>query len=125
MRSHFGLLQTLTVAPPIAPSVYKALFAHLLSCPDTYFIIVLVDRTTDQLMAHGTIILERKYIHGGSAVGHLEDIVVSPDARGGGIGKKLVVGLKELALSRGAYRVNLGCSTDKIRECGLSLQRRC
>ena len=51
-------------------------------------------------------------------MGHLEDIVVSPEGRGGGIGKKLVVGLKELALARGAYRVNLGCSEDKIRECG-------
>ncbi|ORX39052.1 hypothetical protein BD324DRAFT_618344 [Kockovaella imperatae] len=121
MRSHFGLLQTLTQAPPLAPSVYKALFKHLVACPETYFIIVLVDQVTDQLVAHGTLILERKYIHGGSATGHLEDIVVSPNVRGGGIGQKLVVGLKELAMARGAYRVNLGCSQDKIpfyEKCG-------
>ena len=116
MRSHFGLLQTLTEAPPIAPSIYAALFAHLKACPDTYYIVVVIDKKTDQLVAHGTVLVEKKYIHGGSSAAHIEDIVVSPDVRGGGMGKKLVLGLRDLAVKVGCYKVVLHCKEDKIRE---------
>lgn len=119
MRSHFGLLQTLTVAPPIAPSLYSALFTHLKACPETYFITVVVDKKTDQLVAHGTVMVEQKYIHGGSSAAHIEDIVVSPDCRGGGVGKKMVLGLRDLALGRGCYKVVLHCKEEKIRKLPL------
>ena len=117
MRSHFDLLATLTVAPPIAPSVYANLFTHLKSCNGTYYILVVIDKSNDQMIAHGAVILEQKYIHGGASAGHIEDIVVDPDVRGGGVGKKLVVGLRDLAIGLGAYKVNLGCKEDRIREC--------
>ena len=117
MRSHFGLLATLTLAPPIAPSVYTALFAHLKSCPETYYIIVIIDRATDQMVAHGTVILERKFIHGGSVAGHIEDIVVSPATRGRGLGLILVKGLRDMAsMGLGCYKVILDCKEDRVRE---------
>ena len=122
MRSHFGLLQTLTVSPPIAPSMYKSLFAHIKSCPDTYYIMVIIDRSTDQMVAHGAVVLEKKYIHGGSIAGHLEDIVVSPSTRGTGMGKTLVVGLRDLAVERGAYKIILGCKESRVRECSAPLE---
>lgn len=117
MRAHFGLLATLTIAPPIAPSVYTALFTHLKACPDTYYILVIIDRATDQMVAHGTVVNERKYIHGGIAAGHLEDIVVSPEVRGKGLGLKLVKGLRDLAtVQLGCYKIILDCNEDRIRE---------
>jgi GNAT superfamily N-acetyltransferase len=121
MRSHFHLLQTLTLAPPIAPSIYKALFHHLKACPETYFIVVVIDRSTDQMVAHGTLLVERKFIHGGSIAGHIEDIVVNPEARGGGLGKNLVVGLKDLGLAVGCYKITLDCKVDRICECSSTL----
>lgn len=116
MRSHFGLLATLTIAPPIAPSVYTALFNHLRSCPETYYIVVIVSRKTDQLVAHGTVMLERKFIHGGSTSGHIEDIVVSPDMRGRGLGQVLIKGLTDMAVALGSYKVILDCKDDRMRE---------
>lgn len=121
MRSHFGLLQTLTHAPPIAPSVYTSLFNHLKSLPDTYFIIAIIDKKTDQMVAHGSVFVEKKYIHGGGSAGHIEDIVVGEECRGLGVGKKLVIGLRDLALERGCYKVLLSCKDDKIpfyEKCG-------
>jgi len=121
LRSHFGLLATLTVAPPIAPSLYTSVFQHLKSCPNTYYILVVVSRLTDQLVAHGTIVLERKFIHGGGLVAHIEDIVVSPDMRGRGLGLILVTGLKDLAVVLGCYKVILDCKEDRIpfyEKCG-------
>lgn len=116
MRSHFGLLQVLTDSPPMAPSVYSSMFAHLKSCPETYFILAIVDKKTDQMVAHGAAVVEKKYIHGGASAAHIEDIVVSPTCQGGGVGKKLVIGLRDLSAARGCYRVELHCSADKIRE---------
>lgn len=93
-----------------------ALFRHLKSCPETYYIVVIIDPQTDQMVAHGTLVNERKFIHGGSVVGHIEDIVVSPDVRGRGLGLKLVSGLRDLATSLGCYKVILDCKEEKIRE---------
>lgn len=117
MRSHFGLLATLTISPPIAPSVYSALFTHLKACPDTYYILVIIDRATDQMVAHGTVVLEHKFIHGGSIAGHIEDIVVSPEERGRGLGLQLVKGLRDMATAElGCYKVILDCKEDRVRK---------
>ena len=118
MRSHFGLLATLTVSPPVAPSVYSALFSHLKACPDTYYIVVIIHRSTDQMVAHGTVVDERKFIHGGSVAGHIEDIVVSPEVRGMGLGITLVKGLRDMAtIGLGCYKVILDCKEDRVGEC--------
>ncbi|ORY26225.1 hypothetical protein BCR39DRAFT_560615, partial [Naematelia encephala] len=127
MRSHFGLLATLTLSPPIAPSIYTALFHHLLSCPETYYILVIIDRRSDQMVAHGTLVLERKFIHGGSTAGHIEDIVVSPNVRGGGLGKKLLEALREMSVALGCYKVILDCQEDRVpfyEKCGFHLRGR-
>ncbi|CAD6579224.1 MAG: hypothetical protein TREMPRED_002428 [Tremellales sp. Tagirdzhanova-0007] len=122
MRSHFGLLATLTVSPPVAPSVYSALFSHLKACPDTYYIVVIIHRSTDQMVAHGTVVDERKFIHGGSVAGHIEDIVVSPEVRGMGLGITLVKGLRDMAtIGLGCYKVILDCKEDRVafyEKCG-------
>lgn len=123
MRSHFPLLSTLTASPPMAPSVYAALFTHMRSCPATYYIIVVVERATDQLVAAGTLFVERKHIHGGGVAGHIEDIVVAPTTRGQGLGQKLVNGLREMGVALGCYKVLLDCKEDKIpfyEKCGFA-----
>lgn len=116
LRAHFGLLSTLSPSPALAPSVYTALFNALRACADTYFIVVIVDRATDQVVASGTVIRERKFIHGGGYAGHIEDIVVGPSAQGRGLGVKLVVGLRDLATDLGCYKTILDCQESKVRE---------
>jgi ribosomal protein S18 acetylase RimI-like enzyme len=116
MRSHFGLLSNLTSSPAIAPSLYTSLFSHLKSCPGTYYILVIVDRSNDQLVAAGTLIVERKHIHGAGMAGHIEDIVVAPETRGKGLGKQLVDGLREMGTGLGCYKTILDCQNEKIRE---------
>lgn len=116
LRSHFGLLSNLSVSPPLAPSVYTSLFNALKSCQDTYYICVVVDRASDQVVASGTLIREKKFTHGAGLAGHIEDIVTSEDVRGRGIGKALVEGLRELAVELGCYKVILDCQEAKVRE---------
>lgn len=126
MRSHFGLLSTLTAAPAMPPSQYKSLFTYMkANCSGTYFTVVIVSRRTDQLVAAGTLLLERKYIHGGGLAGHIEDIVVSPDMRGRGMGLRLVEGLRRMAELLGCYKTVLTCKEDKVpfyEKCGFKLR---
>jgi GNAT superfamily N-acetyltransferase len=116
MRSHFGLLSTLSEAPPLAPSVYTDLFHHLKDYGDVYFVCVFIDRSTDQLVASGTLIREKKFIHGGGVSGHIEDIVLSPSVQGRGLGRVMVEGLRELAVGLDCYKVILDCQEGKVRE---------
>lgn len=76
----------------------------------------MVDTKIDRLVASGTLLVERKHINGGSAAGHLEDIVVAEEMRGKKLGVKLVTGLRDLAVSLGCYKVVLDCKEAKIRE---------
>lgn len=116
LRSHFALLATLTASPAIAPSIYSSLFSYLKSLQGTYYILVIIFKETDELVVSGTLFVERKHIHAGGMAGHIEDIVVAPQTRGGGLGIRLVNGLKEMGEMLGCYKVILDCKDDKVRE---------
>ncbi|KAK6904389.1 hypothetical protein I203_105202 [Kwoniella mangroviensis CBS 8507] len=121
LRSHFQLLNTLRESPALAPSVYSAIFQHLKACPGTYHILVMVNKDNDQLVASGSLIVERKHINNGGGSGHLEDIVVSDTMQGKGLGQRLVVGLRDMAVGLGCYKVILDCKEPKMpfyEKCG-------
>ncbi|KAL1406017.1 hypothetical protein Q8F55_007700 [Vanrija albida] len=121
IRSYFGLLSSLSTAPPLAPSVFTALFNALKASIDTYFIVVVVEKATDQIVASGTLIVERKFIHAAGLAGHIEDIVVSPNAQGRGLGVTLVTGLRDMGQRLNCYKVILDCKDPKVgfyEKCG-------
>jgi glucosamine-phosphate N-acetyltransferase len=68
-----------------------------------------------KICIHGTatILYERKLIRGCKKVGHIEDVVVSPNYRDQGIAKHLVTTLTEMA-SESCYKVILDCTEDLI-----------
>ena len=51
----------------------------------------LVITSADKIVASGTLLIEPKFIRQCGLVGHIEDIVVSPDARGKSLGKLYVL----------------------------------
>jgi len=78
-----------------------------------YYIVCIIHKATDQLVACGTLIFEQKFIHSGGKAGHIEDIVVDSKMQGLGLGGKLIKGLKDLAVALGCYKVILDCKEDK------------
>ena len=81
----------------------------------------MVEKSTDQLIAAGTLFMERKHIHAGGMAGHIEEIVVSPSMRGQGLGLTLVKGLKDMGVALGCYKTILDCGDDKVpfyEKCG-------
>lgn len=116
-RGHLALLSGLTEAPDVGEAAYLERFRLLQSIPETYYIIVFTAKDNkDKIVASGSLIKEHKFIRANAASGHIEDIVVDPEIRGKGLGKKMLQGLIVLAKSIGIYKALLDCSDENRGE---------
>ncbi len=62
-----------------------------------------------------TLILEKKIIHNGMYVGHIEDVIVLQDYQHNGVGYKLVNYIINLCKNNNCYKVILDCSEELIK----------
>lgn len=62
------------------------------------------------VIATGTLIVEPKLIHGLSAAGHIEDVIVASEYRGQGLGRTMIDHLVATAKQQGCYKVILDCN---------------
>ena len=67
-----------------------------------------------KIVGSATLLIEQKFIHNGGHVGHIEDVVVSKEFEGRGIGFKLVTSLLEIADTRNCYKTILDCKDELI-----------
>ena len=67
---------------------------------------------TTKLLALLPYSLNKKFIHDGGLVGHIEDVVVRKDYEGKGIGIKLVMSMLERAKEKNCYKTILDCKDD-------------
>ena len=58
------------------------------------------------------LLVERKFIHGGGLVGHIEDVAVAPAYQHRGVGSALVGHAVAEARRSGCYKVILDCSDE-------------
>jgi len=80
------------------------------------------------ILATSSVLIESKFLHCGSKVGHIEDVVVDKDARGSGLGQKIVEHCIEYARKKGCYKVILDCSNKNVPfyiNCGMYLSENC
>ncbi len=70
--------------------------------------------TGDRVVGTASFLMEKKFIHGGSYVGHIEDVAVHPDFQGLGIGKSLVRRIQQEARKAGCYKVILNCKDHNV-----------
>jgi glucosamine-phosphate N-acetyltransferase len=115
-RGHLTVLSVLTKAPDVGLSSWQAQFRLLSSIPNTYYPLAIISRSTDQIVALGTLFMEYKFLRGNAQAGHVEDIVVSSQAQGRGLGKKVIQALTGMSETLGAYKVILDCSEENARE---------
>ena len=76
------------------------------------------------IVATSSILIESKFLHCGSKVGHIEDVVVDKDARGSGLGQKIIQHCIDYARDAGCYKVILDCSNKNVPfyiNCGMYL----
>jgi len=68
----------------------------------------------DKVVGTASLLIERKFIHRGGLVGHIEDVAVRRDVEHKGIGTALVRHAMEEARRLGCYKVILNCHDDNV-----------
>ena len=80
------------------------------------------------IIVTSSVLIENKFLHCGSRVGHIEDVVVDRDARGTGLGQKIVEHCIDYCRDAGCYKVILDCSNKNVPfyiNCGMYLSENC
>jgi len=121
-KGYLELLQHLTLTGDIHISRFQQIFDRVKYNP-FHHIFVLLDSAGQQVIGSITAIIEWKFIHGGSQVAHLEDVVVSPNHQGQGLGKKLVNHVIQWVCDNypHCYKIILDCKSENAKfyeKCG-------
>ena len=88
---------------------------------DQHKIFVAEDTTQDNIVASITVMIESKFIHNMSYVGHIEDVVVNPRYRGINLGKRLITEAVNYCKEADCYKVILDCTDSNMEfynKCG-------
>lgn len=78
-----------------------------------YFIVVWEDINCWKIVVAWSVIIEKKFIHDGKSVWHIEDIVVSTDYRGLWLWEHLISILKDIS-DKNCYKVILDCDKKNL-----------
>jgi len=109
-----GFLETLNQLSPIGDlslAQWKIIFYEIMQNP-LYNIFVVEEE--GKIIGTATLLLERKFIHKGGFVGHIEDVVINKKYQGKGLGLKLISHIISVAKTSNCYKVILNCSEGNI-----------
>jgi GNAT superfamily N-acetyltransferase len=67
-----------------------------------------------EIIATYSVLLERKIIHNGGMVGHLEDFAILPEFRGLGYGKQMIDHIMEFCKENNCYKVIHNCQESLV-----------
>ncbi len=76
--------------------------------------VIFVAELDGKIVGSTTLIIEPKFIHNGGLVSHIEDVVVSKEFQGKGIGEKLILTSLDYAKNHGCYKTILD-SNDEVK----------
>jgi glucosamine-phosphate N-acetyltransferase len=104
-------LDNLKTASNLSNEKARAILKKITSNPDN---VIFVGVIGNRVVGSTVLIIEQKFIHDGGKVGHIEDVVVSKEHEGRGIGFKIMQAALEYAKNQGCYKTILDCD-DKVR----------
>jgi len=104
-------LDNLKNASNLDKNTAKNILKKIIENPDHIIHVAEVD---GKIVGSTTLLIEQKFIHEGGKVGHIEDVVVSKEFEGRGIGIKLVTSLLEVAKAKNCYKTILDCKDELI-----------
>lgn len=104
-RGYMDVLRVVGRTGWVGEDIWDERVEWLRSQASTYFILVVVN-LEDRIVASGTVLLERKFIHSMGIVGHIEDLAVARDQKGKKMGLRVLEALVHVANSSGCYKVS-------------------
>ncbi|KAL1993792.1 hypothetical protein VTN49DRAFT_2461 [Thermomyces lanuginosus] len=108
-HGYLDVLRVLTTVGDITEDMWNERYSYLARRNDEYYLIVIADGT-GKIVATGSLIVERKFIHTLGLVGHIEDIAVARDQQGKKLGLRIIQTLDAVAAKVGCYKSILDCS---------------
>mmetsp|Transcript_19837 Transcript_19837/g.40296 ORF Transcript_19837/g.40296 Transcript_19837/m.40296 type:complete len:127 (+) Transcript_19837:92-472(+) len=102
-KGYAPLLAQLTDVGDLTEACFAGVFTARQQQADVYRTLVIEHLASQQMVATGTLVIEAKFVHGGSRVGHVEDIVVDKEHRKKGLARDLLDALAEAARKTGCY----------------------
>lgn len=81
---------------------------------ENYKIFIIKKANDPKILGVATLFLEKKFIHCGGKVAHIEDVVVELEHRKKGFGTLLIQKCTDVAQSSGCYKMTLTCSAKNV-----------
>ncbi|MFB5645178.1 MAG: GNAT family N-acetyltransferase [Nitrosopumilaceae archaeon] len=104
-------LDSLRKASDLDAKKAEKVFENIKSNQHHKIFVAIID---EKVVGSTTLFIEPKFIHQGGLVGHIEDVVVTKEFQGKGIGEKLIKASLDFAKNNGCYKTILDCSDDVI-----------
>lgn len=109
--------------------IYSEAFSHTIP-PEVHWWKILDDsnityrvaKLDGRVVGVASLITINKLIRSGNRMALIEDVAVSKEARGHGIGKMLILDLLELSVKKNCYKTILNCSDENVpfyEKCGM------
>ena len=102
-------MDSLKLASNLDTEKAKEIFEKISSNSNHFVYVAILD---GRVVGSTTMLIEPKFIHDGGNVAHIEDVVVSNEYQGKGIGEMLMRSLLDLAKDNNCYKTILDCSDE-------------
>jgi len=109
MAGFLESLDSLRKASDLTEEKSKEIFNKIKSNPNHVVFVAVLD---SKVIGSTTLLIEPKFIHQGGKVGHIEDVVISKEYQGTGIGEKLINFVLDHAKQNQCYKTILDCTDD-------------
>lgn len=121
-NNYLETLKALTVVGDVSSQAFDAIFSEWSAYPSIYHPHVITN-DRGMVVATGMLLVEKKAIHQGGLVGHIEDIAVAKSEQGKRLGHMMITSLSNIGESLGCYKIILDCSphnTGFYEKCGFT-----
>lgn len=108
-RGYMDVLRVVGRTGWVGEDIWEERCEWLRTMSSTYYILVVVN-PEDRIVASGTLMMERKFVHNLGIVGHVEDLAVARDQKGKKMGLRVLEALVHVAQTVGCYKVCLAPS---------------
>ena len=106
------LLQELDSEASLSPEKRRVIWQNMQKYPDYKVYVLLLN---EKIVGTFSLLIGDNLAHSGASFAVLENMVVSPDCRRQGIGKKMILQAMELARQKQCYKIMLASNKSRVQ----------